>query len=147
MVRGLLASRTRRNQELTPEPRFLVSPIPASKAPEVIERYQHRALSWISDWLAQVTEQRPESTAIDEREITHFITYQDVIATSDIVGGDRDLWKPYEAIAQWIEVFLPTRSEQKLAGLSPKLTYLNLSHKFFRNLTFQVERRKTKMIF
>ena len=136
LVRGLLASRTRRNQQLTPEPRFLVSPIPASKAPEVVERYQHRALSWISQWLAHLTEQRPESTAIDERDITHFITYQDVIATSDIVGGDRDLWKPYEAIAQWIEVFLPTRSEQKLAGLSPQFNLPRLKPQILKELNF-----------
>ncbi|PPT05712.1 hypothetical protein CKA32_002798 [Geitlerinema sp. FC II] len=136
LVRALLASRTRRTGNLAPEPRFVVSPIPASKAPEVVERYQHRAIEWISQWLDRLTEQRPDAPAIDETEITHFVPYRDVIATSDGVSGDRDLWKDYEAIAEWIEFFLPTRSEQQLARLSKQLNLPQLKPQILEELNF-----------
>ena len=54
LVKALLSSKSGRvvnGQLLTPEPRFIVSPIPSSKAPEVVQKYQHRALEWISSWL------------------------------------------------------------------------------------------------
>lgn len=115
LVKAMLASKTMRPEyQFTPEPRFLVSPIPASKAPEIIERYQKRALSWIHDWLSDLTKMRSESNEIRESEITHFITYREIIATSDEVSQDRSIWQGFEPISEWIETLLPTRTEQKI---------------------------------
>ncbi len=117
LVKALLASNTWRSQPeaLTPEPRFLVSPIPASKAPEVIQRYQHRALEWVSDWLSVLD--RTDSNQINESEITHFIPYQEAIATSDHTLSNRETWQDFAPVAEWIELFLPTRSEQRIQNV------------------------------
>lgn len=118
LVRGLLAANTRRElpQKLSPEPRFLVSPIPASQAPEVVQRYQHRSLEWIDSWLAILDDKRSEAEKIIASEITHFVPYREAIATSDKVMGDRDIWQNFEAIAEWVERFLPTPSEQRISA-------------------------------
>ncbi len=119
LVRALLASHTKRpGQNLTPEPRFLVSPVPASKAPEVVERYQHRALEWIKNWLSGIDEKRPEAETSVESEITHFVPYREAIATSDGILDDRETWHEYEAVAEWLEKFLPTPSEQHLEAVN-----------------------------
>ena len=112
LVQALLAAHTRRElqQPLAPEPRFLVSPIPASQAPEVIRRYEHRALEWIADWLSILKEQG--NGVVVESEITHFVPYREVIATSDTILSARDVWRDYEPVAEWIEGFLPTASEE-----------------------------------
>ncbi|NEO27120.1 MAG: CpsD/CapB family tyrosine-protein kinase [Kamptonema sp. SIO4C4] len=114
LVKALLSTTTRRKltPKLTPEPRFIVSPIPASKAPEVITRYQRRSLKWIQNWLSSLD--RSPGMEIDENDITQFIPYQEVIATSDQVLSERNIWQDFEPIADWIEGFIPTRSEQQL---------------------------------
>jgi MinD-like ATPase involved in chromosome partitioning or flagellar assembly len=115
LVRALLASKTRRkvtDKRLTPDIRFLVSPIPASKAKEVVERYRHRALEWIADWIAPVSE-RSERPPLLEDEISHFIPYREALASADEILSDTDVWQDFETVAQWINRFLPTRSEEE----------------------------------
>jgi len=115
LVRALLSAKTRRTQlSLTPEPRFLVSPIPASQAPEVVERYQHRAIDWIEEWLSLLLEKRSKTDLIKASDITHFIPYREAIATSDKILSHRDTWRDFEAIAEWLERFLPTASEDHI---------------------------------
>jgi len=119
VVRALLASRTSRtvnNKRLTPEPRFLVSPIPSSRIPEVSTRYRNRSGEWISNWL---TESLPKSPAFAEAsaDATHFIPYREEIATSDSVLANKQSWPDYEPVAEWIERFLAT--EQDLSTLVP----------------------------
>ncbi len=105
LVRALLASNTRRSEsQLTPEPRFLVSPIPGPKASEVMKKYQYRALEWIRDWLSEVSW---GNSSLNESEITHFIPYREVIATSDEILADSEIWRDFEAVAEWIELLLP----------------------------------------
>ena len=104
LVRGLLAARTRRQLEglpLTPEPRFLLSLLPASKA----SHYKQLALDWIAQWLSILKEQTDE---LKESELTHFVPYREIIATSDFILSDRNVWRDYEPVAEWIERFLPT---------------------------------------
>lgn len=115
LVRALLASKTKRDIEkkLTPEPRFLVSPIPMSKAPEVIERYQNRSLDWINDWLSECNQKRTEGEQMIASEITQFIPYREAIATSDQTLLDREIWQDFESVADWLERFIPTRNEQR----------------------------------
>lgn len=115
LVRALLAAESRRTEKrLTPEPRFIVSPVPASKAPEVVERYQHRAIEWISDWLSILGDRRSDLEPIKETEITHFVPYREEIATSDKILSNREAWRDFELVAEWLERFLPTASEKRL---------------------------------
>lgn len=111
LVRALLASHTRRTVTggpLAPEPRFIVSPIPASKAPEVVQRYRHRAAEWIHRWLSHVTE---KDNRWIESDITQFIPYQESIATSDAVFFDAEVSALYAPISDWIRRFLPSPTE------------------------------------
>ncbi len=104
LVKALLAARTRR--DYTPEIRFLVSPIPPSKAPEVVRRYEHRAVEWISDWLSPWKNSPFQNEDILETDITHFVPYLEVIATSDQILSDNDVWDNYREVVEWIERFL-----------------------------------------
>jgi cellulose biosynthesis protein BcsQ len=120
LVKALLASKTRRSElDLTPEPRFLVSPIPASKASEVIEKYQHRSLEWVNHWLSTLDGSRSGGTQILESDVTHFIPYREAVATSDSVSSDRETWQDYEPVAEWLEQFFPTPREKVV--VSPNL--------------------------
>lgn len=113
LVRALLAAHTRREINLTPEPRFIVSPIPPSKVPEVVQPYEHRAIDWISDWLSGIDQTQASGEKFVASEITHFVNYQETIATSDRILVDREIWQKYESIAEWLERFLPRPSEQR----------------------------------
>lgn len=118
LVRALLSARTQRQHPkgLTPEPRFIITPIPSARVPEVVRRYQHRALEWISEWMAAPkiidADNSVSDEASDEAEITHFIPYKESIATSDQISRDPELWRDYLPIADWIERFLPSASEK-----------------------------------
>lgn len=118
LVRGLLAASTYRGangQASAPEPRFLVSPIPASKAREVIQRYEHRSLTWISDWLASANEGREAEGAepLNESDVTHFVRYREDVATSDRILKDTEIWRAFEPVGDWIEGFLATPGEER----------------------------------
>jgi cellulose biosynthesis protein BcsQ len=115
LVRALLASRTRRStpeRPLAPEPRFVVSPIPSPGLPKIVEHYQHRAVEWIAGWLSPPD--LPRTRDWNESEITHFIPYQEELATSDEISTDRERWRVYEPLARWIERFLPTAAEEQM---------------------------------
>jgi septum formation inhibitor-activating ATPase MinD len=121
VVQALLAAHTNRKIKeldfLTPEPRFLVSPIPESKAADIIARYQHRAIAWITDWLAPVNQQRPENEQLSETEITHFISYKEAIAITDKILDDQKVWQDFAPVADWIEMCFSTKTEQQLQGI------------------------------
>ena len=116
LVRGLLAARTHHRSvnghALAPEPRFLISPIPASKAPEVVQRYEHRSLNWIAEWLAPANRER-QGNQILESEVTHFVRYREDVATSDRILRDTETWRAFQGIADWVERFLPTPGEDR----------------------------------
>lgn len=117
LVEALLSTHSRRQgadvkSRFTPEPKFIVSPIPESKAPEVVYRYQERSLEWITEWLSSCNQQRSDELYIDAREVTQFISYKESIATSDSIEKDLDIWKNYEEVANWISNFIPTQQEQ-----------------------------------
>jgi MinD-like ATPase involved in chromosome partitioning or flagellar assembly len=109
LTQALLAAKTHRyyndKQAFTPEPRFLVSPMPASRVPEIIQRYQNRAIEWVADWLSVL---KSSNAGFTESEITHFVPYREAIATSDHIIEDKELWQNYEQVAEWIERFLPS---------------------------------------
>jgi cellulose biosynthesis protein BcsQ len=104
VVQALLAARTRRQlgeqeQALTPEPRFLLSPIPASK----LSQYKQQALENVADWLSE----KQGHGALVESEITHLVPYRELIATSDFILSDQEVWSDYEPVAEWIDRLLP----------------------------------------
>nr|MBC6479382.1 hypothetical protein [Hormoscilla sp. GM7CHS1pb] len=105
LVKALLASKTRR--KLTPEPRFLLSPIPASKAPEVVKQYEDRAQRWIDDWLSLLSDKLKSGKGFMASDITHFLPYREAIAISEVIKCDRSIWKDFEPVAEWIERLLP----------------------------------------
>ncbi len=116
LVRALLSAQTRRvlgTSRFTPEPRFLVSPIPPSKASIVVEKYQHRALEWIAEWLSPANEQRSSNGGLVEAELTHFVPYRESLATADEILSDTEAWRDFEPVAEWIERFLPSPAEQR----------------------------------
>jgi MinD-like ATPase involved in chromosome partitioning or flagellar assembly len=119
LVKALMAAKTRRKingQTFSPEIRFLVSPIPSSKAPEVIRRYEHRAIEWISDWISPLKNtSSAASVDILETDITHFVPYREVIATSDQIMVEEDIWRDYKPVADWIEGFLELPGEKDIA--------------------------------
>lgn len=111
LVKALLAAKTQRKKNgqplcLSPEIRFLVSPIPASKAPEIFQRYKQRAINWISDWMSPWKNATSAGEDFFESEITHFVPYREAIATSDHVMIEEDAWRDYKVLADWIEAFL-----------------------------------------
>lgn len=114
LVQAIINAKSRRefdSQRLTPEPRFLVSPIPTDKASE--QRYRLRATDWISGWLSSLYSSRTkEAPPIEVGDVTHFVHYREVIATSDRILSDEEVWRYYQPIADWLERFIPTRSER-----------------------------------
>jgi len=113
LVQALLHARTRREmrgQRLTPELRFLVSPVPASKEPE-IQRYRARSLAWIADWLAPLASRRGAGAhPVDAEQMTHVVPYQKRIATVEDLLAEKGVLRHYQPIADWLEPFLSTRS-------------------------------------
>ncbi len=127
LARSLFGTMTRRqiseHDAVAPEFRFLISPIPASKSKEVIARYERRPLDWIDEWLEDLNlrRQNEDLPPILAEEITHFIPYQEVLATSDLVGTDRDVWRVYEPVAEWIGHFIPTQTEALIEASTKEL--------------------------
>lgn len=119
VLKALLASRTSRVMDgvkLTPEPRFVISPIPSSRIPEVLSRYRTRSVEWITSWLNGAAK---ESTLADSPEdIVHFVPYREEIATSDSVLGNNQAWRDYEQVAEWIERFLPAEDDLRIQPTS-----------------------------
>ncbi len=122
LINGLLSSYTNRTNgnRLTPEPRFIVSPIPSSPAAEVVERYRLRSADWIQKWLAPIDDKRSggESFSNNPEDLTHYVTYQEAIATSDAIRSDEDIWRNYTPVADWIEGFLPSEKEREMSEQS-----------------------------
>lgn len=130
LARSILRTTTGRvlanDLRVVPEIRFIVSPVPASSAPEVKQRYEHRALEWIDDWLLFFNEERArrDIEPIDSRDITHIIPYREDIATSDAVTAARSATHAFEPAADWIQRFLRTSAEAKSSLDSTKVAIL-----------------------
>ncbi|MFJ4077194.1 P-loop ATPase, Sll1717 family [Curtobacterium sp. NPDC089991] len=109
LTRALLSARSSRatadGVRLTPEPRFVVSPVAPSE--ENFARAQQRALNWISEWLAPARDNEGNKPFDDLEEIIHVVGYNEEIASSDTARG-ASLHGAYEPIAQWIAGFVET---------------------------------------
>ena len=113
----VLQARTRREmreQRLTPELRFLVSPVPASKESEM-QRYRSRTLAWIADWLAPLADRRGAvAPPVDAEQMTHGVPYQKRIATAEGLLGEKGVLRHYQPIADWLEPFLASTSDDQI---------------------------------
>jgi hypothetical protein len=107
LVRSLLNAKTRRSNDLqiSPEPRFLVSPVPPGPS---AERVRDRATSWIDEWLSHVQKRRSgEVGQLQGDELTYLISYSAETAFTDRLGSPSDLNGVYGPVADWIEQLLP----------------------------------------
>ncbi|MBF0097315.1 MAG: ParA family protein [Magnetococcales bacterium] len=102
--------RAGREEGYGPMPRFLVSPVPQSNAPEVRMHYRDRALEWVASWMEEVQIARGQEQGLEEiraEEITHFVHYREEIASSDAIMDTEKVRSPYRTLADWIEGVLP----------------------------------------
>lgn len=116
LVKALLAAKTRRKINgitFVPEVRFLVSPLPSSNIKEM-QRYKRLAIEWISGWISPWKISSAVDQDILESDITHFVPYREVIATSDQILTDEDIWGNYLQVSEWIERFLETPTEKNI---------------------------------
>lgn len=130
LVRSLLASSLVRtfegneSEQVGPDIRFLVSPLPATSIPEVEKRYKQRPLEWIASWLSDFNDLRKRERALPQTEpseITHFVPYREEIATSDAIGRHDKGWKLFEPVADWIRGLIAREEEERWAGTVSEL--------------------------
>jgi MinD-like ATPase involved in chromosome partitioning or flagellar assembly len=124
---ALLSSTTRRRAPLplTPEPRFVVSPMPPGQS---APRLADRAKSWIDTWLEPFNGARHGAPALTAEDITHVVPYNAEVSFSDTVTSDSVRLAPYARIADWVLQIVPQpapglslqskTSESKAAGLA-----------------------------
>jgi cellulose biosynthesis protein BcsQ len=117
LVRALLNAHTWRTSgedRLTPEPRFLISPVPAAR-PEDRRRYEDRAADWIAGWLDDAgVLGNGWSSMLDPSEITTVVSYSDIVALTDVTATDSAVWEPYGDLADWIDQLILSPEEAKL---------------------------------
>lgn len=108
LVRALLNARSRRSSsgvDLTPEPRFLISPLPPGPSAAQVEA---RALEWVEEWLAPEAERRTRAVGpLVAEELIHAVSYSPEIAFRDTVSGEPSDWVPYSPIVDWLDQLLP----------------------------------------
>ncbi|MER7702227.1 ParA family protein [Kitasatospora sp. NPDC097605] len=106
LSRALLRSTTRRHAHvnLTPEPRFVVSPMPPGVS---AARLADRARSWVDEWLAPFRATRADAPRLAAEEITHIVPYNAEVAFADTVTTDKERLYPYARIADWIVQIVP----------------------------------------
>jgi MinD-like ATPase involved in chromosome partitioning or flagellar assembly len=112
ITRALIASksdRSRVSQDITPEPRFLASPVPAGRSAEGAQRYRTRAAEWVDEWLAKTPLTLESREAIVDS--MHTIGYRENTAMSDSSIANPEIWADYAPVADWIERLLPTRDQ------------------------------------
>jgi MinD-like ATPase involved in chromosome partitioning or flagellar assembly len=109
LTHALLAANSRRSTEqsqCTPEIRFVVSPVPATR--EVRDLYAERAQEWIKEWLsvARKAEGGPAFEALEE--IVQVIGYQEALAASDSVMRVEST-DDFTVVADWISGLVEPR--------------------------------------
>jgi hypothetical protein len=114
LTRALLAAHSRRSTEenpLSPEVRFVVSPVPAT--PAVRALYSDRAQEWVREWLAVARDADGEPVFNALEDIIQVVSYQETIATSDSVMGVTPTGD-FDVVAAWVAGLV----ESKDAALS-----------------------------
>lgn len=142
LTKALLRSTTRRTGgvPLTPEPRFVVSPMPPGVS---ATRLAERAKSWVEDWLGplvsthkkdeQPLSTRNASSSLSPEDVTHVVPYNAEVAYSDVVASAKTQLEPYGRIADWILQIVPepaperTQHRQTSASKAASLRQLSFS--------------------
>ncbi|WP_346071172.1 ParA family protein [Streptomyces cheonanensis] len=129
LTRALLRSTTRRRTqiELTPEPRFVVSPMPPGLS---AARLADRAKGWVDEWLEPFNSARAEAPGLTADEITHVVPYNAAVSFSDTVTTEREQLFPYARIADWIVQIVPEPAQPQLhrqTSASKKMALAELS--------------------
>jgi len=131
LVRSLLAAKTRRSDSertISPEPRFLVSPVPPGPSSS---RVRERALTWIEGWLSEAADRRsPDVGALQADELTHSVSYSADTAFRDFMEISPAIDEAYGPVADWLEQLLPQSAPQGMTRLGSKreaLDELNFS--------------------
>ena len=106
LTRAMLHSRTSRAAEtpLTPEPRFVVSPMPPG--PSSV-RYAERASEWVSAWLDPLSRARGGAASLSAVDALHVVNYNADVAYRDQVTGEVSALAPYQQIADWVLQLVP----------------------------------------
>ncbi|MET8058729.1 ParA family protein [Streptomyces microflavus] len=108
LVRALMSAKSRRatsETPLTPEPRFIVSPLPPGPSAESILT---RAITWIDQWIGDAqSSRRQEYDALRADEITHAVSYSPDTAFRDKMSNGVATREVYGAVADWLEQLLP----------------------------------------
>lgn len=106
LARAILHAHSNRldkqGQPLTPEPRFLISPLPST--PEIFETLLARAHDWIDDWISPARDSSGHKPLAVE-EITHAVSYTEVTASMDRISSESNV-DPYNEVAGWIAGFV-----------------------------------------
>ncbi|WP_219667949.1 tyrosine-protein kinase family protein [Streptomyces bambusae] len=112
LTRALLRSTTRRRAErpLTPEPRFVVSPMPPGIS---ATRLAERAKTWVEGWLDPLAAGRHDAPPLSPEEITHVVPYNPDVAFSDTVATSQGQLAPYARIADWILQIVPEPAPER----------------------------------
>ena len=92
-------------RNLTPEPRFIASPVPGG---DRFEKVSHRALEWVAEWLQSPNEARASQSPLLETDVTHVVPYREALATSDQESLNKRDWQDYEIVADWVDKLRPS---------------------------------------
>jgi MinD-like ATPase involved in chromosome partitioning or flagellar assembly len=111
LTRALLTANTRRSTTeapMTPEVRFVVSPVPAAR--ELRQIYAQRAESWVGKWLepARTPSGEPAFPSVDE--LIQVVSYQEGIATTDSAMAGPPV-ADYETIGAWVAGLVESEGE------------------------------------
>ena len=117
LVKSLLSAKSRRSTaglRLTPEPRFLVSPVPPGPSAEAV---RNRAVGWVDEWIGTAQSRRSEGyDVLRADEITHTIGYSPETAFRDKVPAHSEGQGAYRPVADWMELLLPQASMLTQSG-------------------------------
>ncbi|MGV9521229.1 tyrosine-protein kinase family protein [Streptomyces griseus] len=108
LVKALMSTKSRRTTSdtpLTPEPRFIVSPVPPGPSAETVLT---RAITWIDHWIVDAQSRRAGGyDPLRADEITHTVSYSPDTAFRDKVSNGVATREAYGAVADWLEQLLP----------------------------------------
>lgn len=130
LVYSLLNAKSRRSTEeihLSPEPRFLISPVPSGPSAAAVRT---RAAEWIDEWMVTANLSRTELGPLAADELMHVVSYSADIAFRDFVDGSSPHDPVYGPVADWLEQLLPPKSVQLPSTMVDKkqvLTELDFS--------------------
>jgi MinD-like ATPase involved in chromosome partitioning or flagellar assembly len=94
-----------RDQAVTPELRFIASPVPGG---ESFEKYLHRANEWVAEWIRPLNQARAGKPLLLESDITYVVPYQEALAGADRVSNNKRDWQDFEPVADWVDKLHPS---------------------------------------